>query len=80
MLAPNMNRELRAYWAAAEAGDVEQAQAHRAAFNADHPRADALLRLNLLLLVVAAVSSAAAFTPDPSKRTGLQAPELAERA
>ena len=80
MLAPGMNRELRAYWAAAEAGQVEQAHAHRTAFNADHPRADALLRLNLVLLLVAAASSAAAFSPTGGRRAGhLQTPHLARK-
>ena len=76
MLAPIMNRELRAYWAAAEAGQVEQAEAHRAAFNADHPRADAILRINLILLVIATISSAAAFTLLPGSNR-LEAPQLA---
>jgi hypothetical protein len=62
MIAPTMNRELRAFWAAAEAGDVDEANAHRAAFNAYHPTADAMLRLNLLLVMLGAGASAVALS------------------
>jgi len=61
MLAPRMNRELRSYWAAAEAGEVAQAHVHRAAFDRYHPRAEALMRVNLFLVLVAVASSAVAF-------------------
>jgi hypothetical protein len=53
MLAPTMNRNLRAFWSSAEVGDVEQARAHRAAFDKLHPIADTLLRTNLLILLAA---------------------------
>jgi hypothetical protein len=77
MIAPKMNRELRSFWAAAEAGRIDEAQAHRSAFSAYHPRADAILRSNLLLLLVAAASSAAAFTPEAARRDStLQPPSL----
>ena len=77
MLAPKMNRELRSFWSAAETGQVDEAQAHRRAFNAYHPRADAILRTNLLLLLVAAGTSAAAFTPEAARgETTLQPPRL----
>jgi len=77
MLAPKMNRELRSFWSAAETGQVDEAQAHRRAFNAYHPRADAILRINLLLLLVAAGASAAAFTPAPARGdTTLEQPRL----
>jgi len=79
LLAPGMNRELRAYWAAAEAGEIEAARARREAFNAYHPRADAVLRLNLLLLLVAVGASAAAWAPtDAARRERLETPKLAK--
>lgn len=62
-IARPMNRELRSYWRAAESGDVEQAASHLSAFNAKHPVADTLLRINLILLVVAVAASGAALTP-----------------
>jgi hypothetical protein len=74
MLAPKMNRELRSYWAAAEAGQVDEAADHRRAFNAYHPAADAILRLNLLLLLIAAGASAVAFTPMPDHRDSILEP------
>lgn len=39
LLAPRMDRELALYRAAAQAGEMEPAAAHLAAFNADHPTA-----------------------------------------
>ncbi|MCP3906154.1 MAG: hypothetical protein GY715_21225 [Planctomycetes bacterium] len=56
MLAPKMNADLRAFWEAAEAGDVDRAHEHRAAFNRRHPKADIILRVNLLLVAAAAVA------------------------
>ncbi|MCA9295978.1 MAG: hypothetical protein KC983_05660 [Phycisphaerales bacterium] len=53
MLAPTMNRELHAFWSSAEAGDVEDAREHRAAFDELHPFADTLLRANLFILLAA---------------------------
>lgn len=77
MLAPKMNRELRSFWSAAETGRIDEAHAHRNAFNAYHPRADAILRINLLLLLVAAGASAAALTPAAARgETTLQPPRL----
>lgn len=80
-LAPRMNRELRAHWTAAEAGDVAAATAHRTQFNALHPVADTLLRANLVLTLIAVAASAAAFTrtaaptrPEPGE---LEPPRLA---
>ena len=56
----NMNHELRAYWKAAEAGELEVAAVHRAAFDAAHPVASNLFSVTLGLLVVAVLSSPAA--------------------
>ncbi|MDY7109734.1 MAG: hypothetical protein SYC29_13950 [Planctomycetota bacterium] len=79
MVAPEMNRELRLFWSAAEAGRIEEAAEHRRAFNACHPTADAILRLNLLLLLIAAGASAVALTPAPDRRDSfLEPPRLLE--
>ena len=59
-LSPGMNHELRAYWKAAEAGELEVAAVHRAAFDAAHPVASNLFSVTLGLLVVAVLSSPAA--------------------
>jgi len=79
--APQMNQDLKAYWDAAEQGDVATALEHREAFNRQHPTAEAVLKVTLLLVVVATVASAIAMTPDlPRGRTsGLQTPFLALR-
>ncbi len=73
-LAPRMNRELRARWSAAEAGDVAAARDHQVAFNEDHPVADLILKTNLILLIIALGSSAAALSPS----TRSASPRLAE--
>jgi len=79
LVAPKMNGELRAFWAAAEAGQIDEATAHRDAFNAYHPTANAILRLNLLVLLLAAAASAAAFTPTTDRTdSSLQPPRLLE--
>ena len=62
-LTPRMDRELHAYWAAAEAGAVQEAQAHRAAFTALHPLARTLMTASLLILLTAAGASAIALGP-----------------
>ncbi|MHC4415452.1 MAG: hypothetical protein ACYS0G_09230 [Planctomycetota bacterium] len=67
MLAPNMNRELRQRWEAAEVGDVAGARAHQRAFNELHPRAEMVLRINLILVVVAVGASAIALGPGGRK-------------
>ena len=76
-LAPRMNRELRARWSAAEAGDVAAASAHQMAFSEDHPTADLILKTNLILLIIALGSSAAALSPSTrSASPRLPEPEL----
>jgi len=67
-LTPEMNRELRAYWSAAEAGDVEKAQTHREAFTIRHPRASDLFSATLATLVVALLVSPAALAAPPRTR------------
>jgi hypothetical protein len=74
MLAPKMNRALREQWEAAKAGEIERADALRAAFNADHQTADAILKLNLILLIVTAGASAVALGPALQSSTDLLEP------
>jgi len=84
--APTMNRELRAYWDAARAGDVTVAEEHRAAFEEFHPRAEFIIQANLVLLLVALGASAVAFTPQnaaPSEQEAsseLEPPLLARQS
>jgi hypothetical protein len=75
-LAPKMNHALNAFWSAAKAGDIEAARTERAAFNELHPTADAILRADLLLLLVAAGASAIALAP-VTRMPRLEIPELA---
>jgi hypothetical protein len=80
-MAPRMNGELRAYWDAARAGDMAQAESHRDAFDADHPRAELVLKINLILAVIGAGASTAAFTGARGGRaqTELEEPMLSRR-
>lgn len=79
-LAPVMNRDLRQYWSAAEAGDLAQADAHRSAFNQKHVIADNLLRANILFLLLGIGASAFAFTPSNQATTSrLEQPHLLNR-
>lgn len=64
--APAMNRELRAYWAAARGGDIATAEVHRLRFDEFHPRAELALRSNLVLLLVATAASAIALSRWPT--------------
>ncbi len=75
-LAPSMNRKLRAYWEAAEAGEVEAAAVHRDRFNEDHPTAIAVFGACLILLLVAAAASAAAGGPQAPPASELEPPDL----
>lgn len=68
-IAPRMNSELRAFWAEAKAGDAAAALSHRQVFNELHPTADAILRVNLILVLIAIAASATACTPRVT-RTG----------
>ena len=83
VLTPGMNADLRAYWNAAESGDVAAAAAHRDDFDEVHPVASRLFSSSLLALLVAVVLTPAATrparetTPGPG---GLETPALAERA
>lgn len=74
-VTPDMNRDLRAYWSAAEAGDLEVAAAHRATFDAAHVGASNLFSATLALLVAAVLASPAALDgrarPEPRKPTAV---------
>ncbi len=75
-LAPNMNRELRSYWSAAEAGDLVAAQSHRDAFNTYHHKADPILRINLLLLTATIASTSIALGPTKNDGEHFRGPHL----
>lgn len=78
-VTPPMNRELRAYWAAAEAASASDAAEHRKAFDALHPVASRMFNATLLLLVVAVAASAAASVPAAPLPQLLQTPQLLQR-
>lgn len=64
-LSPQMTHNLREYWDAAKAGDTAKAATFKAAFDADHPRASALLGANTFGVLVAFIAAAwCAATPD----------------
>ena len=79
VLAPSMNRELRAYWKAAQADEIEQAQSHLAMFNEKHPTANMLLQTNLVLVLVAIASTASALGPVSNRRRHFESPALLKR-
>jgi hypothetical protein len=74
-LTPRMDRELHAYWAAAEEGRVEDAKSHRAAFTALHPRARMFMTASLVMLLAAAGASAVALGPHKPERARREAGE-----
>ena len=49
VIGPRMNRNLRLYWNAAEAGQVNAARSAQQAFSADHPISSKLLGATLML-------------------------------
>ncbi len=76
-LTPEMNRELRAFWAEAEAGNVQQADQHRDAFSARHPTASRWYGSTFCLLLIVVVVSPSALADNERKRTSmLQTPDL----
>ncbi len=80
-IAPAMNRELRLYWANAEAGDWTTAMVHRDTFRALHPRARLGMEVNFAALLIAggamAVSHIALVRRE--KSIELEEPKLARR-
>jgi hypothetical protein len=79
VLAPRMNRELRAYWRSAQDGEIDQAQLHLAKFNEKHPVANTLLQTNLILLLIAIASTSAAVMPSSQRRHRFESPALLKR-
>jgi hypothetical protein len=78
-MTPQMNADLRAYWRAAEAGQVETAMQHREAFDARHGAASATFRWSLVTLVLAVGASAVSLgpRPQPVQSSKLERPKLA---
>lgn len=58
MLAPQMQTDVRAYWSAAQAGDLETASTAKAAFDRSHPLASNLFKSTALAVAVALVAGA----------------------
>jgi len=56
-LDARMDRELRAFWSAAAAGQQAEADAHRAMFDRDHPIASGLLSAMAVLLFLSLAAS-----------------------
>lgn len=89
VLAPRMYHNLGVYWTAAEAGEIDKAEAARARFDADHPTATTIMAITFGLLVVFYFASAAALSaplsesaaaPGARRGTQLEEPELLKRA
>lgn len=77
---PRMNRELHDYWSAAKMGLVEKALGHQRAFERDHPLAENVLQINMILLLFTIGVSAAVTTPLAERKRGsLQSPALLKR-
>ncbi len=79
VLAPRMNRNLVAYWQAAEQGENEAAATLKAAFDADHPLARNLLVVDtalVLALLIIGVWSATSGALAPEPRPVREDPEL----
>ena len=88
VLAPVMNPELRAYWAAIEVDeaqgktpDIDAALAHRAEFQTGHHLAEYLMEIRLILLLIAIGCSAVAMGPvtRTTQRNGVEEPALLKR-
>lgn len=84
MITPDMNRELRAYWSAAEAGNHDTAMAHREAFDRHHKIARPMFDATLLLLLVGVAASATATigrdeSADERNTSSLEQPTLSRR-
>jgi hypothetical protein len=76
IITPSMNHELRAYWAAAQAGNEEAAQSHRAAFDAKHPVVTTMFQATMILLLIAVAASAVALGPQRPRSAQVQMPRL----
>jgi len=79
-ITPEMNRELRAYWAAAKAGQVEEAGAHQQKFDRRHPVVSKMFGATFALLLVTVAASAVSLGHyDPMRKGGLETPQLLTR-
>jgi hypothetical protein len=76
LIAPGMNRDLRAYWEHAQSGQAAIAEQHRAAFDAKHPLVSRMFEGSLVVLLVAVAASAAALGPASPRGRDLQEPRL----
>ena len=85
ILAPRMNAELVQFWSAAQAGEFEVAQSHRALFDQDHPIASTVMGVTAVTVLIAwffgafALSSTGDRTAAETPRN-LQEPELLGKA
>ena len=70
ILAPKMDDELVAYWAAAREGDQVKAAEFRAVFSAQHPQASRVLVTGAAGVFVAIVAAAASRNRSAPSRTG----------
>ena len=78
-VAPPLNGNLRAFWDAARAGDLETAALHRDLVGAYHSTARLVLQLNLALVLGAVAASAVALGPSVRRERGLPEPQLLKR-
>lgn len=78
-ITPAMNRELRAYWRAAQVGDSARADEHRQAFERNHPRVSKMYSITLGLLLISVAASAIALGPRQSPHETESAPETPEK-
>lgn len=78
--APRFNAALRSYWRAAEAGDLNAADAHKQALDALHPRMELAIQFQLICVIAGVAGSAVALTPTlrPKRETALEKPRLAK--
>ncbi|MCC6660283.1 MAG: hypothetical protein IT437_05300 [Phycisphaerales bacterium] len=78
VLTPNLTEHMQAYWDAARAGSIAAADSHRAAVDALHPTARALMTTDAALVLVLLVAGAWSMTP-PRAGPELQEPGLMGR-
>ena len=81
MIMPAMNQDLRAYRAAAEAGDTAEATSRRLEFDEAHPVAQRFMEATLVSLLVTAGATAAGVVPAVRRReeSELEEPALLRR-
>jgi len=75
-ITPTMNRDLRAYWHAAQVGDVAQANEHRLAFDRNHPIVSKMYSATFVLLLIAVGASAVALGTSQDSVPPLEKPRL----